>query len=228
MRNEQFEVDVAIVNQHFPKLDVYHLDGESVLAGELDIIGIDGELYDTFTIEIRGSEGYPYYFPSLHETSNLFPKVLDWHVYEFADKSCCVDIAPSIALKCIQGKHVLAYIKEEVIPYFANQSHRIKHGYYLYGEYDHGVSGLLQFYRARLNPKSFKQLIEMLFWIMEDKKLERQAPCPFCGGLKFRKCHKPILEDFSLIKNNVNSDGGILLKFYQDHKVEIDLMFSQH
>jgi hypothetical protein len=137
-----------------------------------------------------------------------------------------VDIAPSIALKCIQGKHVLAYIKEEVIPYFANQSHRIKHGYYLYGEYDHGVAGLFQFYRARLNPKSFKQLIEMLFWVMEDKKLERQAPCPFCGGPKFRKCHKPILEDFSLIKNLINSDAERLLHVYQQHKIEIDLMFN--
>ena len=184
------------------------LDGEKILKGELDIIDTTGKPWDTYQIEIKGSDGYPYSFPKLFETENAFPKILDWHVYEFNDKSCCVDVTPNELIICKSGLNIIDYIERFVIPYFANQSFRIREGYYLYGEYAHGIFGRIQFYQSKLRAKNPNELLRMFYLIVNDYNPERTAFCPFCSKTKFRKCHKAAFAELSIIKDFLYWDGS--------------------
>ncbi len=110
MKNKQFENDIKVIPGIFNKLDIVKTEGEQILKGELDIIDSNSRLWDTYQIEIMGSDNYPYRFPKLFETANAFPGIADWHVYE-SDESCCVDVPPNEIIICKDGLNVVDYIQ---------------------------------------------------------------------------------------------------------------------
>ncbi|HEU5365439.1 MAG TPA: hypothetical protein VFU62_07900 [Hanamia sp.] len=211
MKNVRFEKDISLVLELFDKLNIVEENGERYLKGSLDIIDGTGKLWDTYNVEIRGSENYPYFFPKLFETNNAFPKNVDWHVYE-NDFSCCIDVPMSEQIICKNGLNVADYIKQYAIPYFANQTYRIREGYYLYGEYSHGILGRLEFYQSKLKAKNVTELIKMFDLIIEDYNPDRRAICPFCDKEKFRRCHRDTFRDLQPMKGLLANDRLALLK----------------
>ena len=95
---------------------------------------------------------------------------------------------------------------------FANQLFRIREGYYLYGEYSHGIKGRLEFYQSKLKAKSPAQLITMFDLILKDYNPDRREICPFCHKEKFRRCHRDSFREMQQIKEYVAQDGLTLLK----------------
>jgi hypothetical protein len=211
MKNVLFENDILGVPELFNKLSVIEENEEHFLKGSLDIIDGTGKLWDTYEVEIKGSENYPYTFPKLFETNNAFQKNADWHVYE-NDFSCCVDVTPNEIIICKEGLNVFDYIKQYAIPYFANQTYRSREGYYLYGEYSHGILGRLEFYQSKLKAKNPTELIKMFDLIIKNYNPDRRAICPFCCKEKFRRCHRDAFRDLQLMKGLLANDGLTLLK----------------
>lgn len=199
MKNECFEADILVVPEIFQKLHVVKEGGESFLKGSLDVIDDTGEIWQTYEVEIKGGALYPSTFPKFYVRDNIFPKTADWHVYP-SDLSCCVDVPMHEVIVCKNGLHVIDYIKRFAIPYLANQTFRIKEGYYLYGEYSHGFLGRLEFYQSKLKASSPQQLIGMFDYIINDFSPSRTATCPFCHKQKLRNCHRNVFNELASIK----------------------------
>jgi len=216
MKNAQFEKDILLVPRVFDKLSIVEENKERFLRGWLDIIDGTGKVWETFKVEIKGSENYPYAFPKLYETNNAFPKNADWHVYE-NDLSCCVDVPMSEKIICKNGLYVVDYIKQFALTYLANQLFRIREGYYLYGEYSHGIIGRLEYYQNRLKAKSPAQIIKMFDLIIKGYNPDRRALCPFCHKKKFRRCHRDVFREMQTIKEYLVQDGLILLKILKNN-----------
>jgi len=214
MKNEQFENDIKVVPVLPSKLAIVEIDGEQILKGELDIIDSNGRLWDTYQIEIIGSDNYPYGFPKLFETTNAFPKIADWHVYE-NDESCCIDVPPSEIIICKLGLNVVDYIQQFAVPYFANQTFRIREGYYRYGEYSHGIFGRIEFYQKKLKAKNPAEFIEMFRLILNNYNPSRTAYCPFCHKVKFRHCHRDVFRELQNVKAYLYNDGLQLIPFFR-------------
>lgn len=215
MENEQFEKDIEAVPAKYPSLGVVNRNVQKLLSGTLDIIDNEGKLWETYKVEIRASSEYPYRFPKLFEIGNAFPKIIDWHVYE-SDKSCCVDITPNELIICKNGLTLIDYIDQYAIPYFANQKFREIEGYYLYGEYSHGIFGRIEFYQSKLKAKSPHQLIQMFDLIIKGYNPDRRAYCPFCHKVKFRKCHRNAFRELAKIKPFLYYEGiKQLIPFFQ-------------
>lgn len=217
MKNEQFEKDIEVVPGICNGLSIVEIAGEKLLKGELPIVDATGKEWAKYQIEIRGSGSYPLCFPKLFETDDAFPHNADWHVYEI-DESCCVDIPNNEIIICKNGLNVADYIKRFVIPYFANQTFRIREGYYLYGEYSHGIFGKIEYYQTKLRANSPQQFIQMFDFIIRGVHLERTALCPFCHKSKFRKCHRNVFTELSQIKWLMAMDGmEQLIPFFAAH-----------
>jgi len=216
MKYEQFENDINAVQGIFPKLKIIKTDDEQFLSGELDIIDKESRLWDTYNIMIKGSPNYPNAFPKLFEVGDAFPKTADWHVYEKDDQSCCVDIPLNELILCKDGLNVVDYIQGFAIPYFANQTFRKQEGYYLYGEYSHGIFGKIQFYQSKLKAKNPLQLIEMFELIIKGYNPDRTAYCPFCKKTKFRKCHRESFRELFTVKELIFHDAiNQLIPFFK-------------
>ena len=205
MRNYFFESQLPAACLAFPSLKVIKENGEKFLRGELQIIDATGKLWDTYIIEIKSSLEFPYRFPKLYEIGGAFPKIMDWHVYE-EDDSCCVDVIQNELILCKQGISLMNYLNQFAVPYFANQTFRRKEGYYLYGEYSHGIFGRIEYYQNKLNAKSLAQLIVMLKFVVFGPDLSRNAKCPFCTKTRFRKCHQHPIKELKSIKDFVHFD----------------------
>jgi hypothetical protein len=82
----------------------------------------------------------------------------------------------------------------------------MREGYYLYGEYSHGIFGRIEFYQSKLKAKNLHELIQMLNLIVKEYSPDRRAYCPFCTKTKFRKCHKAGFEQLSAIKDFILFD----------------------
>ncbi|MCK9234361.1 MAG: hypothetical protein WCR58_10785 [Bacteroidales bacterium] len=216
MKNVQFEKDILLVPNLFDKLSIVEENEERFLKGSLDIIDGTGKVWETFDVEIKGSESYPYSFPKLFETNGAFPKNADWHVYE-NDASCCVDVPMNEKIICKNGLIVSDYITQYAIPYLANQTYRIREGYYLYGEYSHGILGRLEFYQSKLKAKNLAELIKMFDLIIKDYNPDRRSMCPFCHKEKFRRCHRDAFRDLQLVKGFLAKDGLIFLKVFEEN-----------
>lgn len=211
MKNDKFEADILFVPEIFSKLSIVDEKEGRFLKGVLDIIDSKGKVWDSYQVEIKSSENYPFSFPKLYEINNAFPKNADWHVYE-NDTSCCIDVPMSEIIICKNGLNIINYIKQFAVPYLANQSYRIREGYYLYGEYSHGIKGRIEYYQSILKANNLKQLVEMFSLIINDYNPDRRALCPFCHNEKFRKCHRDAFRDMMTIKQYVAQDGLVLLK----------------
>ena len=221
--NKIFENDIEEIPKIFPKLNVVDDDGEKFIKGEIDIVDFEGKKWATYSIVIKSSSGYPNTFPILYETGNAFPKIADWHVN--SDESCCIDVPQSELMICKKGLNVKDFISNHVIPYLANQKFRELEGYYLYGEYSHGIIGKIEFYQSKLKAISPYQMIQMFDFMIKEKKLDRRAPCPFCNNSKFRNCHKKAFEELSSIKKYLIYDGMEQLipffKKYPNYKLPV-------
>jgi len=185
-----FSEQVADIKNDYPKLTAMQLDnGVPMLKGEIDIIDGNGKYWETYSVEIHCSHEFPYRFPKLYETGGMIPKIGDWHVYEDT-KYCCIKVLPEEIMICNKGITLLRFIKEQVLPYLFNQTHRRVEGYYVNGEYSHGVKGVYEFYSRTLMENDVRKILDILLFICKGIKPGRTHEC-FCGSQeKFRRCHR--------------------------------------
>lgn len=200
MMNQDFINDIPAALAKYPTLTSSVKEGKQIVNGELIIQDGTGKEWDHYQIEIHPREQYPFRFPLLFETGNRIPKIIDWHIYTDSG-SCCVDIEPSEILHCRNGLRLPDYIERFAIPYFANTTHRLREGYYKYGEYSHGAIGLLEYYMPLLKTTKPVQCLNLLKQVITGAAASKSIfhPC-FCGsGKKMANCHRQVLEQLKLI-----------------------------
>lgn len=216
MKNFEFELQLLEAILKYPSLKIAEVESEKYLKGNLDIIDSSGCIWDTYSIEIKGSNEFPYRFPLLMETENAFLKINSWHVNN--DGTCCLDVPQNEMLICKNGISVIDFIKGHVIPYLANQTFRRREGYYLYGEYSHGIVGRVEFYQNKLKAKTPAELISMLYLITNGYHPDRTSYCPFCFKSKFRHCHKDAFNELEKIKDFIVIDAiSQLIPFFETY-----------
>lgn len=203
MSYELFVEQLTEAEEAYPKLRRKLTDEVYVLAGDLDVIDKAGKLWETYQIGIHYVEGFPYRFPGLYETGGKIPKIGDWHVYEDT-LTCCVKVQPAEIIRCLRGISITEYIKEEALPYFFNQTHRRLEGYYVNGEYGHGLMGICQFYAEELKMESnIEKMLRAMHFIATNERPDRTSMC-FCGsGIKFRHCHRSAFDKLKQIGSNI-------------------------
>lgn len=201
MSYELFVEQLEEAEAEYPKLKRKLIEDRYILAGVLEVIDKGSKLWETYEIEIHYNNGFPHRFPRLYETSGKIPKIGDWHVNEDT-LTCCVKVEPAEIVRCINGITIAEFIKEEVLPYFFNQTHRKVEGYYVNGEYGHGPVGICQFYSEELKTESdVKKMLQLIHFIATNERPNRTSTC-FCGNkVKFRHCHRAAFDRLKLIGN---------------------------
>jgi hypothetical protein len=206
--------------RQFPKLGRIERDGVVILKGELEVIDTFGKYWDSYTVEIHHSDTFPFRFPILYEVGGKIPQIGDWHINEDT-KSCCIKVLPAELITCKNGITLTGFIQQEVLPYLFNQTHRRVEGYYVNGEYSHGIHGIYEFYSRLLNTgDSIKKTLTLMTYVASNPKPERTSLC-FCGsGIKYRKCHRDAFEQLALVDKKdliahyylIASKAGLLSK----------------
>jgi len=190
-----FDAQVDDVLKRYSKLVKHIIDGKIMLKGEIDLVDTFGVYRDTYCVEIHSTPGYPYRFPYVFETGGRIPRNIEWHIFE-SDGHCCIKVEPEEILICKKGISLLDFLDNQVVPYFFNQTFRRLNGYFI-NERSHGLLGIVEFYKQKLNEENIFRLLGLLKFILKGIEPDRVSLC-FCGsGLKYRKCHR---DRFRLIR----------------------------
>lgn len=204
---ELFILECSEVLVSFHKLSIGDSkSGSPMLIGEIDLIDGTGNYWDTYQVEIHCSNQYPKRFPVLYETGGKLIRDADWHINE-TDGSCCVEVLQKEIMICSEGISLITYLTNYVIPFFFNQTHRILRGYYVNGEYSHGIKGTVEFYQEILGIKPHFNILEVLNLLAQGLDPSRRSYC-FCGShKKYRKCHKSAYNSLKVIpKTQIEND----------------------
>lgn len=182
-----FKEESITISNMFPGLQPLVKDGKPIVAGTLEMIDQEGIWHTSYTIEIHPVKEYPNRFPFVFETGGRIPHNIDWHVFQ--DGHACLKSQPEEWLACKAGINLVGFIENEVTPYFFNQLHREKHGYFLQ-ERSHGSLGQLEFFFDLLGTTDLLELYRFLQFVRNRKEPTRTENC-FCGsGEKYRRCHR--------------------------------------
>ncbi len=190
-----FEQQATEINLHFPKLyNSKNSVGTVIVQGEIDIVDRNGIFWESYQVEIHPVNEFPNRYPHVYETGGKIPKIGDWHVYDDTHR-CCLDVEPEEIIKCLEGLSLVDFIRDEMIPYFFNQTFRRREGYYPNGEYAHNVGGIFQYYDQLLQTLGDpRKTVQQMIFIVKLEKPGRTYDC-FCGSKeKFRRCHRHAFE----------------------------------
>lgn len=171
------------VCQEFPHLRIRELDGKQYLKGTIEISDTEQTATKSYLIEIRFTNGFPNRFPKLYEVGGDIPRDVNFHKY--SDDSCCITAFIDEFFTCKNGITVLQFVREQVIPYLANQWYRQITGKFK-NEYSHGSKG---------------QIEGLYDYAFGEKKnnLGRNDRC-FCGSnIKYKKCCMPQIDTIKQI-----------------------------
>ncbi|MEL7119671.1 MAG: hypothetical protein AAFO07_09525 [Bacteroidota bacterium] len=193
-----FEKDLIEAQQRFPSLHIVNLEKQKILRGSFKVIDENGKFWNSYKIEIKHTNGFPYRFPIVSEIGGQIPRLEDWHIYENSG-NCCITIPAKEIILCRKGITVANFIQNHVRPYFFNQAHRKHLGIYANGEYAHGVAGKWQYYFEAFGTEN-KELIINNFKIFlhNNEKIHKKSKCICGSGHRFRRCHQDI---YWLLKN---------------------------
>lgn len=194
MNNADFVNDIPAALIAFPKLHAEDRGGVTIVKGDIDLMS-DGNLEDTYSVEIHQTIQFPFLFPKVYEVGGRIPINADWHVYEDTGV-LCIAPPPEEILACRKGLSLSHFIQDWLKPYLFSQTFRRKNGYF-YRERSHGVKGVMEYYQEKLNePDAFKVII-LMQRIAKLKEPGRTENC-FCGsGVRYRKCHRDAYRRFS-------------------------------
>ena len=194
---------IAVIEKH-KELSFKIKDGIPCVYGFINLIDENGNIEDTYQIEIKATLNYPYRFPELFETGGRIPKNIDWHIFENTG-NCCIASPPEEIIICNSGITLISFIENQVRNYFYSQIFRNQNGYFL-KERSHGSKGWIEFFEETFMTDNIFNIEFGLNQIIEGKKIDRVSIC-FCGsGKKYRKCHKKSYDILSkLTLDNVQS-----------------------
>jgi hypothetical protein len=193
---KQFIIDAAIAQKSYPLLelntsDIPELSGTIILKDDI------GQELDRYQVLIRATEFYPYFFPNVFETGGRIPINVDWHVYE-SDGRLCLCTTTEEFIKTANGIALDEFVKNELEPYLFNQTYRRKEGFFL-NEMPHGDAGQLASLKSLLKTNNIVEIRQFLHRAGANFTMGRTDFC-FCkSGLKYRHCHRDILNTFKTL-----------------------------
>jgi len=166
------------------------------IEGMLHLPDEEGRFIDSYSIKIEVKDDYPNSLPAVYETAQRIPINIDWHV--FPDGHCCIVTPPEESLICKKGITLQEYIIKHLVPYFNNQLYRELNGYFL-NERSHGNEGIKEFFFSKFKSSDSEKISNWLLFIARKKEPKRTSSC-FCGsGIKYRKCHRTLFKELSIL-----------------------------
>jgi hypothetical protein len=172
----------------FPKLTNITIEADhAVIAGEIDIIDINGYLWDTYKIEIIIFLSYPNSLPQLVETGKKIERHIDWHVS--SKGICCLGTTAKIYRVLGRDINLLNWFEKFAYPFLANHHYRLETGNYANGEFSHGAKGLIEDYSELFEINDALQVTQYLKCLIGNKVLSKNIKC-FCNsGKLYKRCY---------------------------------------
>lgn len=219
--NEQDRVWLA---ERYPNLKISD-SNSAIISGVLqfDMIyePLNERIQDQYVIEIEMSPGPTSSLPKVKETATRIPKTADRHINP-NDEICCLCSSFLEEKWFPDGFKIDIFFETVLIPYFFGQTYFEKYQKWPWGEYSHGLMGLLESYLEIQGPID-RKILERVIGVLRNQKewpvcleylkkkgyIKGHWGCAHDLGKIFRFCHPIALRGLCKIKHDIQNIGGL-------------------
>jgi hypothetical protein len=173
---------------------------------------IDSHDNDSYSVEIY-IDCFPTTFPLVREIGERIPPKADRHKYK--DDYCCLTTSAKEQILLKKRIFTLSeFISMVAIPYFQNNTFYEINKRYLFGEYSHGIKGLIEAYKEILGLNCSKSVEKVLIDYAIGNWLSKNQPC-YCGsGKLLNNCHLINYNDLCLLSMNfIKQDLNLIFRY---------------
>lgn len=183
---EFFAREKAEVETAYPQLN-FNIEQETVVIRGTFPVVCDGKTLDRYAVEIELANNYPKSLPIVRETGGRIPKTPDRHVNQ-VDGTACVLLPDDRWRAWPTGESMLAYLRGPLHNYFLGQSLVERGEDWPFGQWPHGIDGVLAYYQDLLGAADWPT-VRIGLEYLSAKKVKGHWEC-FCGSKKrLRNCH---------------------------------------
>ncbi len=182
------------------RIDLYQFSKKSKSRNNL--------IHDKYEIEINLEKTRDSIWPQVYETGKRIPRKQDFHCY--GDGNLCLTTSFEEVIYSQNGFNLREFMTKVVVPHFYSQSFHEKYDHWPWGEYSHGVLGLLESFANIEKHITFYKKLDVLYKICHQSSLldhylnSKTNPysviCP-CGSLRpFSECHSEAFKGYQVLK----------------------------
>ena len=186
------EIEVLLEQQ--PLLTKSEDDSGLKISGKYKICNqLEDEVFeDHFSLEIFIPANFPEDIPTVRSTdgrirSNNYKE----HVYE--NGQFCLEIDTVIIEFLYENPSLLSFLTRYLNPYLVGFLFYQKHKRLPFGEHQHGIIGLMDYYCKLFEISDKKTAFTMLSCLFTDS-LKGHILCPCESGKRYRNCHRDRIE----------------------------------
>ena len=163
------------------------LSGSFVVSDGSGRISASGPLTQ-FDVDIWLPKNFPKKEPIVFETGGRIPRILDRHIYPKTG-NCCITIWETWLINTTNAG-IGEYISGPVNNYFFGQHYFEEYSKWPFGDWDHGLGGIVDAYAELIGCPPDEKIIERYLHILKLDWPKGHLPCPCGSGKKIRNCHR--------------------------------------
>lgn len=206
------ESDRAWLRKQYPKLKIIAVSPVKI-SGMLDFDmlykPLEKRIKDTYEIEIEMMPSATSALPQVRELGSRIPKEPDRHINP-EDEVCCLCSPFEEEKWFTTGFDFKIFLEQYVIPYFFAQTYFNETEEWPWGDYNHGVIGLIESYAAHHGFQQKESLVKIFEIIKAKSQIKGHWPCVCNSGKKIRQCHTSFFQGLFIIKAALRISGGKL------------------
>lgn len=208
----------AEVMRVFPALEKA---GRLTLRGLLPFsASLDGEnVQDVFNLEIVASQDFFKVAPAVRDLGGR----TETYTHINPDGTFCLGAPQAVQMAYRESGTLLAFIREQVIPYLFAFCIWERNGKFPFGELQHGGAGILQYYREDYFKVGTDIQVLRLLKVNVDRSYKQISLCPCGSGKAFRACHGRMVQAISRSQTypQLLADYDTALRAYVKYGCEI-------
>lgn len=183
---------IAEVMRVFPALEKA---GRLTLRGLLPFsASLEGEnVQDVFNLEIVASQDFYKVAPTVRDLGGRTAA----YTHVNPDGTFCLGAPQAVQMAYRESGTLLAFIKEQVIPYLFTFCIWERKGQFPYGELQHGGAGILQYYREDYFKVTTDIQVLRLLKVNIERSHKQVSLCPCDSGKYFKACHGRMVQAIS-------------------------------
>ncbi len=214
------EQEIAQVRRKYPGLS---LARPGVWKGVLDFHATynDVAISESYQVAILVPEDFPAKFPAIAETGGRIQSIArKYNITDLRGLHCnpnnlflCLCVKQEEKTRLPAESKFIDYIDELVVPYFYGLTFFDQHGAWPWGEWSHGVLGVLEHYSENSAEQSVKSILELgptiksdeewKYYTFQIRKPSAKKLC-VCGSKKaISGCHKKAWHGIILLSADV-------------------------
>jgi hypothetical protein len=176
----------------YPKMAIRPSSGEHLrLKGSFEFVAHhakEGEIQDSFALEIIVPSAFPKALPSVTETGEKIPRTGEYHVNQ-TDNTLCLGSPLSLLLRLSKNPGLDGFAENCLVPYLFSISRKLKIGGSLpFGELAHGPEGILTDYAHLFGLKHSESVKYALGLLGTKARRANKLPCPCGCGSRLGRC----------------------------------------